>query len=284
MEKVAPKPEPKQQREATRLESVEEIRKAHAANRAVPAGTLEAPAIKSGAVAFKPARRPPMAVLTVCDDGKADGELRARSRRPLGHRPRRRRRPHSARRDDVRLDTPKSFAKRIRQAGAGLSRICRARTETFVRLARVPFSMEAKSSSAAPCSASRTRPLTCPALRWQPRPPAVPCRPKLRAGKLWRPPTQGLSGAGAAAGNRQALLSGCGEQWLAANPLKPAIALTDDVQIEPRHAKVLADAKGNWSIEDAGSQNGVWLRVDRHLVDSVCEFQLASSASLWGGP
>jgi len=63
------------------------------------------------------------------------------------------------------------------------------------------------------------------------------------------------------------------EQWLGRDTAL-AIGLVDDVQVDPQHAKVTRNAKGNWSIEDGGSQNGIWLRVDRHVVEASCEFQL----------
>src|SRR5262249_12007525 len=67
-------------REATRLQSDEEIRRALLARRAArkpaPGGApaVPEPAGDEDVVPYRPQQRPPMAVLCVLDDGKDDGE------------------------------------------------------------------------------------------------------------------------------------------------------------------------------------------------------------------
>ena len=62
------------------------------------------------------------------------------------------------------------------------------------------------------------------------------------------------------------------EQWLGRDAVP--ISLSEDVLIDPRHARVVRDAKGGWSIVDADSRNGVWLRIDRYVLEGTCAFQL----------
>lgn len=50
------------------------------------------------------------------------------------------------------------------------------------------------------------------------------------------------------------------EVWIGRDPHSCTIAI-DDPFLNQRHARILLDRKGRWSIENAGSLNGVWLGI-----------------------
>jgi pSer/pThr/pTyr-binding forkhead associated (FHA) protein len=256
-------------REGTRLESVEEIRKALAESR-TPTAANVAPN-SPGAMPFRPARRPPMAVLTICDDGKTEGEqVRLRGDRAvIGRGDGDVRIPH-----DAMMST--RHAEIVREAdqnGWQWSLVDLQSTNgSFVRVPRATFKHGAEFLVGSTVLRFEDAALNLPGAAletgtalptktqgWQTMAPT-----DLKASLVHVTP-QGL-------GKRFFLDSA--EQWLGRDAGQAAIALTEDVQVESRHAKVARDAKGNWSIEDAGSRNGVWLRVQRHALDGVCEFQL----------
>jgi pSer/pThr/pTyr-binding forkhead associated (FHA) protein len=63
------------------------------------------------------------------------------------------------------------------------------------------------------------------------------------------------------------------ENWIGRDPAC-AIALKDDILLNPRHARIHRDAKGRWLLENNKSHNGVWLRTEHVAIDGTCEFQL----------
>jgi len=171
-------------------------------------------------VAFKTGAAAAMAVLTVCDDGKADGELVRvrRDRLVIGRGDGDVRIPHDAMMSTRHAEIVSRSGSE--QLGGWVVADLQSTTELCASRPRAVQAWEAKSSSAAPCSASRTRPLTCPALALATATTGSALRPKLRAGKLWRPPTSRPLCAGAAAGNRQARTFWMrAEQWLGREPL-----------------------------------------------------------------
>jgi hypothetical protein len=289
-----PTTEPPADNWRTRIETAEEIRKALAAQER-PATLLEKPQAEAkgpadsvrkaavspeeaalpptavDAVPFRPVRRPPLAVLTICDDGASDGEVvRLRGERTI-----------IGRSDgDVRIlhDVMMStrHAEIVREADHNgwrwLLADLQSTNGTFVRVKRLPFkhgceflvgSTLLRFEDAAlnlPSAALETAAsLPTKTQGWQAFSPT-----DLKASLVQVQP-QGL-------GKRFFL--DAAEQWLGREANQAAIALTGDVQVDARHAKVVRDARGNWSIEDGGSRNGLWMRVARHTIDADCEFQL----------
>jgi pSer/pThr/pTyr-binding forkhead associated (FHA) protein len=47
----------------------------------------------------------------------------------------------------------------------------------------------------------------------------------------------------------------------------------DDPMISPRHARITQDAKGRWCIQNTGSRNGVWARVEEVPLERGGQFQ-----------
>lgn len=53
-----------------------------------------------------------------------------------------------------------------------------------------------------------------------------------------------------------------------------ATLVIDDPMLSPAHAVLSKAPDGTWQLSDQGSLNGIWLRVQKTLVTSKCEFQL----------
>jgi pSer/pThr/pTyr-binding forkhead associated (FHA) protein len=64
------------------------------------------------------------------------------------------------------------------------------------------------------------------------------------------------------------------ENWLGRDPRVAGVVIADDPLISPRHARLYQGRKGRWHIENAGSVNGVWLRVQHLALEGICYFQL----------
>ncbi len=64
------------------------------------------------------------------------------------------------------------------------------------------------------------------------------------------------------------------EHWIGSDPEQASIVLTDDPMVNPRHARIGRDSKGRWVLENAGSLNGLWLRIHRIAIDGTGQFQL----------
>ncbi len=255
---LSPKPD-----SSTRLESVEEIRK-------VVAGMKMSAA---DAVPFRPARRPPAAVLTICDDGASEGEqVRQRGDRLIIGRGE----------GDVRIPhdgmMSSLHAEIVREADQGGWRWTlvdlKSTNGTYVRVAHVPLKHGTEILVGSTVLRFEDAALNLPG-----------ATPDADAGGKLPTKTQGwqtLAPTDLKASLVQVLQQGLGkrffldvaEQWIGRDASQAAIGLADDVQLNPRHAKVCKDAKGHWSIADAGSLNGVWLRIERHAIDATCEFQL----------
>lgn len=65
-----------------------------------------------------------------------------------------------------------------------------------------------------------------------------------------------------------------GENWIGNDAQQVSVVIWKDPMCSARHAKLFKDAAGYWHIEDAGSDNGVWLRVKEREIVGQGQFQL----------
>lgn len=70
------------------------------------------------------------------------------------------------------------------------------------------------------------------------------------------------------------------EHWIGRDPSLSSVVLANDMLVSPRHAKIFRDGKGIWYLENAGSRNGTWLRVNRLPVETFSEFQVGEQRCL----
>jgi pSer/pThr/pTyr-binding forkhead associated (FHA) protein len=250
----------------TRLESFEEIRDATQANKR-PATVKEA--ARQDAVAYRPTRRPPMALLCILDDGRDDGEwIRIRADRiVIGRVDGEVRIPHddmmSGRHAELfRERTGDRVRWHIRDLGSTNGTYARISTtlirqgqEMLVGTRRFRFTTGAQAAAleeAAAEPAKGTR-------GWQAVAPTdiIPSLVELTP-----------------QGEGQRIYLNKEEHYIGRDPAMCDILLSDDLMVSARHARLYRDDKGRWHVENLGSRNGVWLRIDKMAIDSTAQVQL----------
>lgn len=245
---------------------------ASGAQRVTPPPAPSRPASGSpSAAAFRPTLRPPMAVLTVFDDGKADGEhFRLREGRfVIGRTEGDLLIPHDGMVSSRHVEI-------TRQAVGGQQRWIitdlQSTNGLFVRVSRTVLADRAEllvgkgryrllaPTSDGGATADYTPPEgarnTTQAWGNDGAAPAIPALVEL---------------VGNAISNRVLLLGS--EYWIGTDP-SCAICRVNDPFCEARHARLWRDAKGQWQVEQSKTVNGVWFRVPQVVCESTVQFQI----------
>ena len=265
-------PQPAGRRQATVLESVEEvreqIRRARTAKEvAAPAAEAPKPAAAAtvdDATPFRPVARSPMAVLTALDDGSDQGqEIRLRG-------------PSFAiGRVEGDLVIPHDGGMSGRHAELS-RRLVGGHHRWYLRDLDSTNGTFARAASVILLPGQE---FLVGGLRLAFEPPAAPEDPS--AGVVgtmkWRAPAAGVPEAGylveqtpEGPGRRHAIREG--ETWVGRDPARCDVVL-DDPTVSPRHAKVARDDRGRWVIANAGSRNGLWGRIDDVWIGTGAQFQ-----------
>jgi pSer/pThr/pTyr-binding forkhead associated (FHA) protein len=71
------------------------------------------------------------------------------------------------------------------------------------------------------------------------------------------------------------------EYWIGRDPRACAIARPDDPIVNPRHARLHRDARGQWHVENNKSVNGLWLRVDEIPLGTTCQLRMGEQRFLF---
>jgi len=234
----------------------------------VPAGQRAA---ASGAQPYRPTQRPPLAILTVCDDGKSEGEnIRIRDNRfVIGRTEGELRITHdpliSSRHIEITLQAVEGRHRWVivdLQSTNGLfARVLKTPlvdgSEFLVGQGRYHFSNPAPGlAETADFKAVEARSST---LAWS------------GAEQLPRAAPTLIELVGAATGSRTMLT--LPEYWIGVDHTCQ-ICRVGDPFCEPHHARVMRDARGGWHLERAKCLNGVWFRVPQIVVDKVAYFQI----------
>jgi hypothetical protein len=236
-----------------------------------PAVRAAEPSVARAAVPFRPTARPPLAVLTVFDDGKTDGEvIRIRDHRFIIGRTE----------GDLRIPIDGRISGRhveiTHQVVGGLHRwvvtdlqsthglyvrvsktILADKAEFLVGNGRYRFDAPYTDAEGTVAELGRggdfdsTRGLDEGASPF--RPAAV------------------TELVGAEIGNRMLLTKN--EYWIGSDPTCP-ICRPEDPFCEPRHARLYRKDKGSWHAEHNKTVNGIWLRTPQITVESVAQFQI----------
>jgi pSer/pThr/pTyr-binding forkhead associated (FHA) protein len=253
--------------EATRLESVEEIRRVAAAER-TPTLKEATPKVagKDRARRFRPTQRPTMLLVCVVDDGHDTGEL-VRVRTPrlvigrtegdllIGH--------------DAAISS--RHAELVSETSAGRTRWrlrdLESTNGTFIRVnaAMLKDKQEVLVGSRrlrfnAAGAAASPPPIREATQKWQ----AV----NLESIGSTRPRLTELKPQGE--GERFSLAAA--EQWIGSDPSQATVVFSDDPFLGARHARLYEDSQGRWHIEDASSLNGTWLRITEVPIGTHAEF------------
>ena len=269
-------PEP---RETTRLESDDEIRQALQTRRARLVAPTPAVAAGSPAAAAdvevqteRPVMRPPTGLLCVLDDGTTDGEwVRLRGDRlVIGRADADVRIPHdglvSGRHAEIvrqRVPTGYRWVLVDLNSTNGTfvrvgSTILRHENELLIGGGRYRFEGGAAPAPVAPAPPANVPQQTTQAWTNEPVRTLLPSLVELTP-----------------AGPVQRFQLTLPEYWIGRDPHGCTIVRADDVLVNPRHARLYRDAKGNWHVENNKSVNGVWLRVTEPMpLGSACRFRL----------
>jgi len=70
------------------------------------------------------------------------------------------------------------------------------------------------------------------------------------------------------------------ECWVGRDPGPGQIKLSDDQWVNPRHVRIYRDQDGQWSLEDPGSVNGTWMRVNELDLTAHCELLISEQRIL----
>jgi pSer/pThr/pTyr-binding forkhead associated (FHA) protein len=220
---------------------------------------------------FRPTARPPIALLTVFDDGRIEGEvIRLREPRFLIGRTE----------GDLRIPLDSRMSARhveitYQQIG-GLHRWVLTDLQSthglFVRVSRTVLADQAEflvgngryrfdapqASSGSTANLVVDQPVSGLTHGWSGGPSPV------------RPPalTELL---GPDIGNRMLLVKH--EYWIGSDPSCP-ICRPDDPFCEPRHVRVYRKPNGGWHAEHNKTPNGLWLRMSQITVESLVQFQI----------
>lgn len=271
-----PNPSGKPPLDGTRLESSDEIQqaiKAHLAAASAPAPVgVGGKAVKPAAApepetpVEKPQQRPPMAMICLLDDGRQEGEwFRLRAERTVLGRSE----------GDIRISHEVLMSGRhaeiVRQkTGSGYRWVLTdlgSTNGTYVRCGSTVLRPQAEvilgrghyryeGGAAAPADAGPSDGTT---RAWT----AAPIQTLV-------PSLVELTPSGV--GQRWPLT--LPEYWIGRDPQLCPIARADDLFLNPRHARLHRDAKGQWHIENNKSVNGVWLRIEEIPLGATCQFRL----------
>lgn len=261
-------------RTATVLETDEDVRRAlQPAASPTPAVRPSAPTTPSAPAApaaqpFRPTQRPPVAFLTVCDDGKADGEIvrlrgarfvigRAEGDLVIAH-------------DEMMSTRHVEIARQ--QTGGQWRWVVTDLQSTnglYVRASRVAL------TDGAEFLVGRGRyrfESSLPAGATVDFVPEVPTNATVGWGGPLPQPSAVLTelvphGIGA-----RLPLTGT-EYWIGTDP-NCAIGRAGDPFTDARHVRLHRDARGSWHAENNKSANGLWLRVPQIVAESGCLFQI----------
>ncbi len=211
------------------------------------------PALRS-----RPVDRPPMAVLTVCDDGSDEGEeIRLRGDRfIIGRTAGDLTIPHDGRISSRHVEVAR---REVDGAIRWVVSDLRSRNGLFVRVSCATL------ADGSEFLVGRGR------YRFDaPRP--APERPGRTRGHGDAPAAPGVSEMLAGGLGARVVLDPAAECWIGSDP-SCLILRPDDRFCDRRHARLRADGRGRWRLDHAGALNGVWLRVDRVVVERSLHFQ-----------
>jgi hypothetical protein len=229
------------------------------------------PGVGRAASLFRPTARPPIAMLTVYDDGKVDGDIiRIRDHRFVIGRTE----------GDLRIPIDSRISSRhveiTHQLVGGLHRWVVTDLQSthglFVRVTRTVLADKAEflvGNGRYRFDAQQVDPSAMSA--------AIGNGADFGSTQGWvegsgtyRPPAVNEL-IGKEIGNRALLIKP--EYWIGSDPACP-ICRPDDPFCEPRHVRVYRNPNGSWHVEHNKTQNGLWLRMAQITVDSMIQFQI----------
>jgi pSer/pThr/pTyr-binding forkhead associated (FHA) protein len=265
---MPPSPSQPQQPTGTLLETDDAIRQALQPNKpGTPLASKPPAPSTSVARPYCPTLRPPLAILTVFDDGKTEGEvIRIRADRfVIGRTEGDLVIPHDGLMSGRHVEITRQ---RVGEHWRWTVTDLQTRNGLFVRASRVALASGAEFL----VGHGRYRfEVTAPA--------AAGAAPASEGTRSWGADATALLGGaslievipGDPAG-RKIVLS-AKEYWIGSDPAC-AIRRQSDPFVEPRHVRLYRDDKENWHAQHNKTLNGLWLRVPHISVEDGCLFQI----------
>lgn len=257
--------------EGTRAESVEEIRQARLARR-LPTSKET---VSAETTAYRPTRRPPLALLCILDDGSDEGEwVRLRADRiTIGRSEGDIVIPH-----DAMMSSRHADLVRVTQKGRARWRLqdLQSTNGSYLRVGVAALQHQQEIMLGIhrfrfECSAAGPPSLTdAKAVARETTQAWTSVTPEEVFPALVELTTKGD-------GKRHMLTDA--EARIGRHARGCSIVLNDPL-VSPLHARVYRDDKGRWLVENLKSLNGVWLRVAHAPLDSTCQFQLGEQRFL----
>jgi pSer/pThr/pTyr-binding forkhead associated (FHA) protein len=229
------------------------------------------PVAPAAAGPYRPTLRPPVALLTVCDDGKSDGEvIRLRADRfIIGRTDGDLLIPHDALISGRHVEiTRQRLGDKYRWVVTDLQ----TTNGLFIRVSRAALVDRAEFL----VGRGRYRmelPAAVPPNTVDDLPAAGPSDSTRPWGADAPPPQHAtlVEVLGPGAGARVLLTQA--ECWVGSDPAC-VVCRPDDPFVEPRHARLYRDAAGVWHAVNNKSINGLWLKAPQMTVEDGCLFQI----------
>src|SRR5262245_37454982 len=276
-------PDPAPERSGTLIETEDYIRqaivsgpkrpvesRADSTQPKAPARALPSAAART-AVPFRPTARPPVARLTIFDDGKTDGEvIRIRDHRfTIGRTE-----------GDLRIPFDGRISARhveiTHQAVGGHQRWVVTDLQSthgmFVRVSRTNLADKAEflvGNGRYRFDAPHVD--ECPTIDQEAGEPNFSETRPLNEGTSPYRPAAVSELVGKEIGNRIVLVKS--EYWIGSDP-SCAICRPDDPFCEPRHVRLYRSQRGSWHAEHRKTPNGLWFRMTQITVESLAQFQI----------
>jgi pSer/pThr/pTyr-binding forkhead associated (FHA) protein len=261
----------------TRLESVEDIRKARKVERTPTLREIAIP--PDDATPFRPTRRPPMALLCIVDDGKEDGQWRRlrEDKIVIGRGEGDIIIPHdtmiSSRHAELTRELEDGqyrwYLNDLQSTNGTYVRIGNALMkhgqELLIGSRRYRFEIPTVSPESVETQAHNIEESVRGTTRW----------PSVSPTQLF-PSLVELTAQGD--GRRFPLMKE--ENLIGRRTQSADVALADDPLVSPQHARLYSDKKGRWHIENTKAINGTWLRIERMAIDPTGQFQIGEQRFL----
>lgn len=259
-----PSPPSPPSRQQTLIEADDDIRRTQTPPAAALPVALPVAGSTAGAMPYRPTSRPPMALLTVVDDGSSEGEvIRIRTARfVIGRKDGDFNIPHDALISSRHVEITRQLdGEQYRWLVTDLD----TTNGLFVRASRIVL------SSGVEFMVGRGR------YRVTATAPAAEAMSATDTTRPWATDAAALLGGVTlveltATGPGKTIALTGKECWIGTDA---ACAIRrDDPFTEPHHVRLVRDDKGNWQAQHNKTLNGLWLRVPQIVAEDGCTFQI----------